>query len=199
MMLTTLYPLRRIARRTMVLGIAVVVTAFVATLPALAQDMVVVDPLVVTPAGQSADGTLARVALDRAGVSSEVVAFLRATDLEDVGTLMLVLGGSQKGLGAAGIDIDDEVARTTELLDAAAELGIPVVGVHIGGEARRGALSEPFIAAAAPRVGLLLVAEAGNADGYFTDVAAEHGIPLELLPNALALGEIVAGLRVDAD
>jgi hypothetical protein len=167
--------------------------------PAFAQGVVLPDPLVITPAGQSADGTLARVAIQRAGVSAEVVEHLGPEGLEGVGTLMLVLGGSQKGLGAAGIDIDGEVSRTVALLDAAEELGIPVVGVHIGGEARRGALSEPFIMAAAPRVDLLLVAEAGNADGYFSDVAAEQGIPLELLPNALALGEAVAAHRADAD
>lgn len=161
---------------------------------AAAQAIEVAEPIVITPAGQSADGTLVRVALQRAGHTAEVVDLLQPEGLEGVGTLVLALGGSQKGLGAAGIDIDAEVARTNALLDAAEERGIPVIGVHVGGEARRGPLSEPFITAASPRVDALLVTEAGNADGYFTTVAEENDIPLELLANVLAVGDALTAL-----
>lgn len=161
---------------------------------AAAQGVSVSEPIVITPAGQSADGTLVRVALQRAGFGAEVVDLLQPEGLEGVGTLVLALGGSQKGLGAAGIDIDAEVARTNALLDAAEAAGIPVIGVHVGGEARRGPLSEPFIQAAAPRVDALLVTEDGNGDGYFTSVAEDGGIPLQLLPNVLAVGDALGAL-----
>ena len=52
---------------------------------------------------------------------------------DDCKTLILAVGGSSKGLGAAGIDADQELARTDALISAAKEKGIIVLALHTGG------------------------------------------------------------------
>ena len=53
--------------------------------------------------------------------------------------------GNRSASGAAGIDADQELARTDALISAAKEKGIIVLALHTGGSARRGTLSDSFI------------------------------------------------------
>lgn len=163
----------------------------------LAQDSAAAypDPIVLTAAGQSADANLVQAALGRVDIQAEIRNQLQADALDDVGTLVLVMGGSQKGLGAAGVDVDGELERVNALVARAAEEGVPMLGIHVGGEARRGPLSEPFIEAVASHVPDLIVVESGNRDGYFDDIAAASDAELHLIDNALGVGDAFTALR----
>lgn len=159
--------------------------------PAFSQEAVTVpEPLLITSAGQSADAALIEVVLRRSGITSTLSELLDEATLAEsgAGTLIVVLGGSQKGLGAAGINTDEEIARVEQLLDWAEANDVVLVGVHVGGEGRRGPLSERFITGTAPRMDLLIVTSEGNADGYFTDVAAEEGIEFVELTDTFEVG-----------
>lgn len=105
---------------------------------------------------------------------------LVAADVEDGSVVLLVVGGSNKGLGAAKTDVASEAARASEFASKAEDGKITLVVIHIGGTARRGDTSDPIIKAAAPSADLLLVVAEGNGDGYFTNVSSEHNIPLFL-------------------
>lgn len=148
------------------------------------------EPLIITSAGQSADAALVEVVLRRTGITSTLSELLDQEDLAASGarSLIIVLGGSQKGLGAAGINTDEEVARVESLMDWAEANGLVMVGVHVGGEGRRGPLSERFIVDTAPRMNLLIVTAEGNADGYFTGVAEAGGIPFVELTDTFQVG-----------
>jgi hypothetical protein len=180
------------------LRVALVALAVVAVAgAALAQDAEPAGfsaPVLITSAGQSADGVVLNALLRRAGVDVRLENLAEVEQLEGVGVLVVTLGASQKALGAAGIDGTAEVARVDRLLVAAAERGIPVIGVHIGGEGRRGPLSQPYLDAVSDRVQLLLVTLEGNADGYFDAVAAENDIALDTFETVSALGSHLAGL-----
>jgi len=80
------------------------------------------------------------------------------------------------------------------VLKAAEERGLTIIGVHIGGEGRRGPLSERFIIAAAPRTHYLIVTEDGNRDGYFTRLAQERGIGLTVVSNTLEVGPVIQAM-----
>ena len=160
---------------------------------AAAGDVTIASPVLITSAGQSADTAILNALLRRAQVESTVVDVAGEGDLDGVASLLITLGGSQKGLGAAGISMNEEVARVEALLDAADELGITVVGLHIGGEGRRGPLSDPFIQAVAPRAHLLIATNDGNQDGIFSAIADENGIPLVLLDRVNDVGTEVTG------
>lgn len=142
-----------------------------------------------TTCGQADSGVVSSIlsnggVLDEAYVSNDL---LTAKEVEDAVTetsgvpvVILVVGASSKGLGAAGVDVSSETSRANEFASAASQNKIELIVVHVGGTARRGQTSDPIIKAAAPDAHLLLVVETGNADNYFTNTAAENSIELYL-------------------
>jgi hypothetical protein len=158
-------------------------------LPAAAQDSLEAPPpVLVTSSGQALDAFAVQTMLTRAGVEVEYDAVATAEQLEGIGTLVIAMGASVKGFGAAGITAETELARTQELLDAAEEAGITVIGVHIGGEERRGGLSEQFIEVVSGEADALVVWPAGNADGFFDSVAEERDVPLITVEQPMQVG-----------
>lgn len=186
----------RIQKHLIALAVALVVAA------GMAQDSLEIHtPITVTSAGQSADAALIEVVLRRTGVDAELVEMLDAEDgLDslDIKSIVFVLGGSQKGLGAAGINPEEELERVDGIIEWAEANDIVMIGVHVGGEGRRGPLSERFNSAAAPRMNLLIVTSEGNEDDFFTTVADENGIEFVEVSDTLDVGpEIEARLAAD--
>ena len=95
-------------------------------------------PALLTSVGQSADVEMVKVMMDKAELKYSIDNMSDGSDLGDAKTLVLAIGGSSKGLGAAGIDADQEIARVEKLINAADEAGLTILALHIGGEARRG-------------------------------------------------------------
>jgi len=169
-------------KRTMVLFAAM---AFLASAVAWGQGYVLKAPIALKPAlltsvGQSGDIELVAVLLERAGVPHKMNAQAKAGDLAGSGakTLILVVGGSTKGLGAAGISADVEIARSKALIAEAQKLGMILIGLHVGGEGRRGELSDKFIQAAIPACNYVIVVADGDKDGLF-DRLCGGKIPLD--------------------
>ncbi len=147
-------------------------------------------PAVVTTVGR-ADGTIVRVLCQRANLDATLIEDVTPEDLQGVGTLVIAMGGSVKGLGAAGIDVEEEMARGESVLAAAASAELPVLGVHVGGEARRGELSDGFCELVVQGADALIVKATGNADGFFTRAAKARGIPIvEVETNGAAIEAI---------
>lgn len=167
-------------------------------LPASAQDALQASPpVLVASSGQALDAFAVQTLLTRAGVEVQYDPVATAANLEGIGTLVLAMGASVKGFGAAGITAETELARTRELMDAAETAGIPVIGVHIGGEERRGGLSEQFINLVSSEADALVVWPAGNADGYFDGVAKERGIPLITVEQPMQVGTVLTEQVLD--
>jgi len=154
-------------------------------------------PALLTSVGQSADIEMVRVLLTRAGEPFRAEPLVLADGLtpEDM-TLILVIGGSAKGLGAAGISADDELERTRALIDQAREMGMSIIAVHVGGDARRGALSDRFINFAVPVADYVIVVSAGNADGLFSDLTEQAGISFTSVDRIAQVGApLIAAFR----
>lgn len=157
-------------------AIMLAVAAIVSGGPAFTAD----PPVLLTSGGQSADLQIVKILLERLRLPDVTTKQLaRVEDMRDVKTLVIAVGGSTKGLGAAGIDADQELARVGALLARAQEAGVKVLTMHVGGSARRGELSDRFIAAVVPRSGHVVVASDGNADGLFTRLTSQHRVTLE--------------------
>ncbi|MGB9892812.1 MAG: DUF6305 family protein [Candidatus Saccharicenans sp.] len=150
------------------------------------------EPVLLTSCGQSPGPAIIKVVLQRINVSFELLPLATAADLQKslaagkpYGSLIVVMGASLKGMGAAGISIDDEIKRISQLIQEARKQGITVIGAHIEGLKRRaqGAAAgdttdEQSIDAVAPNSDLLLINKEGNADGRFTTIAQAKKIPL---------------------
>jgi len=134
--------------------------------------------ILVTSSGQGGDDDTVGLFLNMCnGVQYTSNSSATADDLDSVGTLIVAVGASNKGLGGAGISASDELTRTEELLKAAKEKGITVILSHTGGEGRRGSTSDQFIDAALPYADYMIVVASGDADGKFSNA----GVPTTLV------------------
>jgi hypothetical protein len=138
-------------------------------------------PALLVDVGQGNNAKLLQAVMRRNGApegSYTLKEVATEADLEGIKTLVIGVGASTKGLGAAGLDVATESARAKALMDAAKKAGIKVVGVHIGGIPRRGELSDTFNAQVLKGSDLFLFSEDGNEDGFFTRLAEAEEVPV---------------------
>lgn len=148
-------------------------------------------PVLLTSAGQSADVEMVKVMMERGEITPTVNSSATSADLADYKTLVIAVGGSSKGLGAAGIDADQELKRVQELIDAADEQGLTIIALHVGGSSRRGELSDKFIAPSFAKSDYAIVVAEGNKDGLMTQLATDAGIPMD---EVATMADVVAPL-----
>lgn len=136
-------------------------------------------PALLTSVGQSADVEMVKVLLNRAKIGFTLDFQAKASTLAASGakSLVLAIGGSSKGLGAAGISPEAELERARALIAEAKKRGMKIIGLHIGGEARRGELSDRFIQAAIPSCDYVVIVAEGDKDGFITKLAGK--IPMD--------------------
>ncbi len=137
-------------------------------------------PVLLTSIGQSADVEMVKILLNRSKVAFALDAQVKANALSGAKakTIVLTVGGSSKGLGAAGISVEVELDRTKALIAEARKLGMKIIGIHVGGEARRGELSDKFISATVPFCDYVIVVAEGNQDQLFDRLCGSK-IPLD--------------------
>lgn len=143
-------------------------------------------PAFLTSVGQSADVQMVKTLLTRAGIEFEFNSTVKADELSGE-TLILAVGGSSKGLGAAGIKAEDELIRAAELVKKAESANMTIICVHVGGEVRRGELSDKFINEVVPQSHYIIVVEEGNKDGLFTKIAEGGSIPMDSVKKITAV------------
>jgi hypothetical protein len=142
-------------------------------------------PILLTSAGQSADVSLAATLARKAGLPATLAKAAAGKDLAGHKTLVLVLGASMKGLGAAGLDTAKEKDRVRALLAEAKSQSIPVLCLHLGGEQRRGELTDEMIREFLPSAKMAIVIASGDKDGIFAGICREKGIPLKVVEKTL--------------
>lgn len=151
-------------------------------------------PILITSCGRSNDFQIVAKTMEKQKMEFTLNADAAEADLEGINTLIIVVGGSSKGLGAAGIDADGELDRVTKLLDAAKEKEITVIIMHTGGTARRGTLSDKFIEPVFPYADYAIVLADGDEDGLMQGICDENGIPLVMIEKLKELVDIMPEL-----
>ncbi|MCX7973902.1 MAG: DUF6305 family protein [Candidatus Aminicenantes bacterium] len=135
-------------------------------------------PALITSGGQNAEVQMVAILAKRINLEHQLNKMATAQDLTNFKSILLVLGASLKGLGAAGLDTNKEMDRVKGLIEAAQQKNIPILCLHLGGEERRGAQSDEFIKAFLPAARMAIVVKAGNKDGLFSKICQEKGILL---------------------
>ena len=139
-------------------------------------------PVLVTSFGQSTDGSMIEQVMKRLKtVSYSYNPTATGADLDGVKTVVIAVGNSTKGLGAAGISQEQETARAKEFMAAVEKKGVKVILCRIGGATRRGSLSDAFADMVLPLSSYMVVKEDGNEDSKFTSYASAHSIPITLV------------------
>lgn len=164
-----------------------------------AQEITVEGPLIVTTCGQSPGSLMAQQLAKREGI--EVVRedlltaeFLREKQEagEGFNTLMITIGTSGKGLGAAGIDMNDEEDRINAIIEEARNQEMVIIGGQIEGKERRvDKADERSMEIVAPQADILIVHEGANEDNYYSDLAEENDIPIYMIENTMETGGVL--------
>ncbi|MBN2226155.1 MAG: hypothetical protein JW763_02205 [candidate division Zixibacteria bacterium] len=151
-------------------------------------------PILISSAGQSADMKLIGMLAKKQKLDAKAVNMAQVSDLDGIKTLIIVPGFSSKGLGAAGVSQKEEMERVEKLVAAAQEKKIPIVMIHIGGNARRKGQSDAFNKLTAEVAERMIVVQQGDEDGFFSEIAREKKIPITLVEKiaevATPLGEL---------
>ena len=152
-------------------------------------------PVVLTSVGQSADVDIVATHCKKIKLDVYQNNTISASELtEKYKTIILAVGGSNKGLGAAGIDADQELARTDALIAKAKELGITVIAMHVGGADRRGTLSDSFIRPAFAAADIAIIVESGDTDNLMHDILAGNNTPTAYVEKSSAARDVLKSL-----
>lgn len=182
-------------RRATAFVMTAVVSSFVLAALASAQPaFVALPPVAITSCGQSPDAYTMSLLSKRAKLEHTFDNVLKADAIKNYKTVVVVMGGSAKGLGEAGIDEKGELARVSQLLTRAKALGVTVVAVHLGGESRRGKLSDKFIDPVVAKADYVLITEDGNKDGAFTKMTKARSVPLRVVQKVAEVGPALKAL-----
>ena len=148
-------------------------------------------PIIITTAGQGPGGEFVDAMIKRSRITpSRLAAKAGVSFLTDQKTLIVALSSSLKGMGSAGVSINQELDRINGLITQAKKMGMTVIGCHIEGEARRGGYDEDIINQIAPKMNYLVVRNDGNTDGIFNRIANQNKIPITFIEKTSELGEI---------
>jgi hypothetical protein len=157
-------------------------------------------PVLVTSCGQSPGPLKITVFLKQLQVEYEYKPEATVQDLagKKFKSLIIVTGASLKGMGAAGISIKDELARTAALIAGAKKLGVVLIGSHVEGMERRAQGAAPgdnsdelSIDAVCPKAQFLIVRKDGDEDGRFTTISKQARIPIILFEKNLELKDVL--------
>jgi len=167
-------------RAILLIAIAAAFSAGLAAQPWNLKAPIAAKPVFLTSIGQSADIEMIKVLLNRSKIEFKDDTAIAPKALASTGakTLVLAIGGSSKGLGAAGISAEAELERAKALFAEAKKLGMRIIGLHIGGDARRGELSDKFIAISVPVCDYVIIVADGDKDGLFAKLCGTK-IPLD--------------------
>jgi len=157
-------------------------------------------PVLLTSCGQSPGPERVKFFLGRLDMEYEYLDQATAQHLIDGSfkSIIIVTGASLKGMGAAGVSMEDELERTATLIAEAKRQGIMIISAHVEGMSRRaqGAAAgdnsdEQSIDAVMPESQLMIVREDGNEDRRFSIISDNLGIPLVLFEKNMQLGEVL--------
>jgi hypothetical protein len=128
--------------------------------------------ILITDVGQGNTAKIIRMLMKKNGISDfKLVEIAAPEDLEGVEMMIVGVGASTKGLGAAGLNLEQEKQRAARLLATARERSVKVVGAHLGGKARRGEISDTLNELVMMESDTFVVWQEGNEDGFFTRLA----------------------------
>lgn len=157
-------------------------------------------PMLITNAGQGPGGKMARLLVSQTKTivldqdfwyKSEPV----ETDIKErpYKALMVIIGSSDKGLGASGITIDQEIARLQKMVKTAKDGKLPIIAVLLEKDKRSTIATNPnerCIDTICPSADWMIVIKGGNTDQRFDKLKAKYKIPLTVIDNAIDFTEL---------
>lgn len=152
-------------------------------------------PFLITNAGQGPGGKMARLLVTQTKTITLDQDFWYKSepvekDLKErpYKALMVVIGSSDKGLGASGITIDQEIERLEKMVKTAKEAKMPIIAVLLEKDKRSNVATNPnerCIDTICPSAEWMIVIKGGNTDQRFDKLKQKYKIPLTIIDNAI--------------
>lgn len=151
-------------------------------------------PVAMTAPGQSPEIGVLELLSGRLNLEIESESFMEPEDLQGMKTLLIIIGASGKGMGAVGIQLEEEVDRAKRLIATSKEHNITLIGIHLGGEPRRGPNSDIMIKEVTPHCDYVVVKKDGNKDDIFTTICEENNIPLTEIERTVEVVDVLKAI-----
>ena len=150
--------------------------------------------ILITSVGQSTEADSVASLLKRAKIENYTHTNTVSADAvtSSYKVLIMVVGGSSKGLGGAGLDQAKETERVTAVIEKAKSLGLTIVCMHIGGLDRRGTMSDAFINLAFPSADYAIILKDGDNDDLMKNILAAKNVPTAYLTKTTESRDVLA-------
>lgn len=159
-------------------------------------------PFLLTSGGQGAGSKMLRLLLNQTKklkygedadffLEDETPARYSYIDSGKYKALVIVVSVTEKGLGASGITIEDEIGFLREVIRKAQAQNMPIITVSMEADARAPKIptngNERIIDLVGPVSDWIITLKANNADGKFTKIGQENNIPVTVIDKPLDL------------
>ena len=144
-------------------------------------------PMLITNAGQGPGGKMTRQVVADSGFALDTEFFYLSDPAGKYGCLLVVIGSTDKGLGASGITIDDEIERLKRMVAHCKEINLPIVALLMEQDKRSKIptnANERCIDLICPNAEWMICIKGGNSDGRFDALKAQYNIPLTVYSKA---------------
>ena len=150
--------------------------------------------ILITSVGQSTEADSVASLLKRAKIENYTHNNTVSADAvtSSYKVLIMVVGGSSKGLGGAGLDQAKETERVTAVIEKAKSLGLTIVCMHIGGLDRRGTMSDAFINLAFPSADYAIILKDGDNDDLMKNILAAKNVPTAYITKTTESRDVLA-------
>jgi len=163
-------------------------TANIYTLPGLPRPIAKED-ILITSAGQSTDTYIVKDIANKLMIHNFFMPQAKETDLEDINTLVFVVGYSPVGEKLHETSFEDEKIRITQLLKKSKDEGLKIVTIFIGGKQRRGHKTDELLKLICTRTDYLIGMRESNEDNLLSELAQKSNIPLTLVKRVNDISE----------
>lgn len=159
-------------------------------------------PFLITSGGQGAGSKMLRLLINQSKkftlgedrdfwLEDETPERLNDIDTGRYTTLVIVISVTEKGLGASGITIEDEINFLKQVLEHAKARNMKLIAVSMEADARAPKLptngNERIIDLVCPKADWIISLKANNADERFTKISRQYGIPLTIIDKPMDL------------
>lgn len=165
-------------------------------------------PFLITSGGQGAGSKMLRLLINQSKqfklgkdftLEDETPARWDLIDSGKYKALVVVMSVTEKGLGASGITIEDEINYLKEVVKKAQAQNMPIIAVSMERDARSKISTngnERVIDTICPNADWIITIAANNKDNRFTDLGNKYNIPVTTIDAPLDLVKVLPSIFV---
>lgn len=165
-------------------------------------------PFLLTSGGQGAGSKMLRLLVNQSKkftlgtdffLEDETPARYDYIDSGKYKALVVVMSVTEKGLGASGITIEDEIGYLKKVVEKAQAQNMPIIAVSMEKDARSTIKTngnERVIDTICPNADWIITIADNNTDGRFTELGKQYNIPVTIIDKPLELVKVLPDIFV---